>query len=83
MIRGSMGVTLKLLSQFLCSLDELFGLFDLVGHYVFTPFLRNADLRSLQAITSSAIHTLHVGVRRVVLAGEGCIGRGYRGTGCN
>ena len=83
MIRWSMGVFLELFPEFLCTFDELFGFFDFVGHYASTPFLDNAGLRFLRAITKSAIHTLHAGVRRVALAGEGCIGREYRGTGCN
>ena len=51
MICGSMGVFLKLLSQLLCTSDELFSLFDFVGHY-FTPFVQNTDLRSLQTSTN-------------------------------
>ena len=83
MVRGSMGILLKLFSQFLCTFDELFGLFNFVGHYAFTPFLWHAVLRSLQAVTSSAIRMLHVGVHRVVPAGEGYIDRECRGIGCN
>ena len=39
MIRRSLGIFMKFLPQFLCTLDELFGLFNFVGHYAFTPFL--------------------------------------------
>ena len=83
MVRWSLGIFLKLFSQFLRTLDKLFGLFNFVGHYGFTPFLRNAALRFLQAIASSAIRTPRAGVRRVVLAGEGCIGQECRGIDCS
>ena len=83
MIRWSLGISLKLLPQFLCTLDELFGLFNFVGHDVFTPFVRNVDLHFLQTTTDSPIHTPHADVRRVVLAAEGCIDQEYRGTDCN
>ena len=84
MVSGSMGILLELFSQFLCSLDELFGLFNFVGHYAFTPFtLRKADRCFLQTVADSSIHTLPADVRRAVRAGEGCIGREYRGIDCN
>ena len=54
MICWSMGIFLELLSQLLCTSDELLGLFDFVGHY-FTPFVQNADLRSLQTSTNPAL----------------------------